>query len=822
MFRRSASVLLLASALLSIAAPPALAAWPHDPNANLPVATGPGNRLNPSATEDGSGGAFIVWADSRSGTSRIFAQHILADATIAPGWVANGNQVKTVAVVEPQTVPVCVNDGAGGVIIAWVEPVSVSSHAIFAQRLTASGSPLWGASGITLTISVNDQLTPQVVADPAGNAIFTWVENHSGDGVPTGFDVYAQRVAPNGTTRWGSAGVAICKVTGDQTKPALVADGKSGADFAWLDGRSGLHGIYGERRDSTGAVVGSWVSSGSLLTQGSYNVVAPLVVGNTTGGMLVVWTDDRNGGSTEDVFATNVTGDGSIFYGAGGAAVCTAGGIAQSLQVCSDSADGAFIAWTDSRPGGNGVYAQRVISAATIATGWPAINTDLPILISQNTAPQTTTAKSIVPDGVGGFLVAMEANVNFEDVFLSHLTSSGVNAEGWSGAVTVSSAIGNQTFPVCVSDGASGAIVAFIDDRNSLIELFAQRIDKWGVLGNAEPTIASVTDVPNDQGGFVRIDWNPSYLDAYPTYGVSFYEVFRHVPTLEALADLRAGRARLLGGGEAPGARPGRALRERTDGGTTSYWEFVSVASADALPGYSAVVATTSDSLPGSNPLTAFMVEAHAGNGHPTWDSAPLSGYSVDNLAPPAPAPFTASYAAGVTHLQWTAPGVSDVASYRLYRGSSPGFVPLPANLLVQTSALTFADSPGGFYDYKVSAVDVHGNEGPTVLAFPTSTTAVAGGASFPLALAGAEPNPLHADGTIRWTQPRTEHVRVMLVDLSGRHVRTIADGEEPAGAHTVRWNAHDDAGRAVADGVYFLELEAEGRTLETRVAVLR
>ncbi|MEZ4387981.1 MAG: FlgD immunoglobulin-like domain containing protein [Candidatus Krumholzibacteriia bacterium] len=58
--------------------------------------------------------------------------------------------------------------------------------------------------------------------------------------------------------------------------------------------------------------------------------------------------------------------------------------------------------------------------------------------------------------------------------------------------------------------------------------------------------------------------------------------------------------------------------------------------------------------------------------------------------------------------------------------------------------------------------------------------------------------------------------------DLRGRLVRTLVDGQRPAGDQQVRWQGVDNGGRPVASGVYVVRLQAHG-TVETRsLAVLR
>ena len=56
----------------------------------VPGGQAPASRVH---RKDGTGGFFVVWSDGRSGDNDIYAQRILADGTIAPGWLANGNRI---------------------------------------------------------------------------------------------------------------------------------------------------------------------------------------------------------------------------------------------------------------------------------------------------------------------------------------------------------------------------------------------------------------------------------------------------------------------------------------------------------------------------------------------------------------------------------------------------------------------------------------------------------------------------------------------------------------------------------------------------------
>ncbi len=94
--------------------------------------------------------------------------------------------------------------------------------------------------------------------------------------------------------------------------------------------------------------------------------------------------------------------------------------------------------------------------------------------------------------------------------------------------------------------------------------------------------------------------------------------------------------------------------------------------------------------------------------------SQPLAVTPADRFPPPAPVNLQAVVDEGVVLLLWSAPDVSDVSGYRIYRIGEAGSRALLHSGLVQ--ALSFRDEKaeaGTHYLYGVAAVDTHGNEGP-------------------------------------------------------------------------------------------------------------
>jgi len=84
-------------------------------------------------------------------------------------------------------------------------------------------------------------------------------------------------------------------------------------------------------------------------------------------------------------------------------------------------------------------------------------------------------------------------------------------------------------------------------------------------------------------------------------------------------------------------------------------------------------------------------------------------------------------------------------------------------------------------------------------------------GASRPLGyrLSQNHPNPFNPETTIRYQLAETGVVRLSLYNVSGQLIRTLVDGAYPAGTYTATWDGTDDAGQAVASGVYLCRMVA-------------
>lgn len=204
-------------------------AWPVNGRA---LCTAPGTQAAPDIVPDGAHGAIVAWHDARDGVNHIYAQHVLASGTIAPGWPGNGLPVSVTGVDE--VIAKLVPDGAGGAIVTWGD-ASAGHHAMRAAHVLGAGAvdPAWPAGGVPLSATPSEQTSQVMAADGAGGAFVVW---------QVGLDIVAQHVLASGAldSAFPSDGRPVCDLPSRQQNPAIAADGVGGAIVTWMDFRNGV------------------------------------------------------------------------------------------------------------------------------------------------------------------------------------------------------------------------------------------------------------------------------------------------------------------------------------------------------------------------------------------------------------------------------------------------------------------------------------------------------------------------------------------------------------------------------------------------------
>jgi len=84
------------------------------------------------------------------------------------------------------------------------------------------------------------------------------------------------------------------------------------------------------------------------------------------------------------------------------------------------------------------------------------------------------------------------------------------------------------------------------------------------------------------------------------------------------------------------------------------------------------------------------------------------------------------------------------------------------------------------------------------------------------------KPNPTSGMTELAFTLPAAQKVDLAVYDASGRLVRRLASGRLAAGTHTFQWNGTDARGNRVANGIYFVKLTADSKTLTRKLILVK
>lgn len=367
----------------------------------LPVARVGADQLNPQAVSDGAGGAIVVWEDGRDprGT-QIFSQHI---GNNGRKIFAGGSRPLT-KVNSRQEKPVMIADGGGGAIIIWEDernPLGLKD--IFGQHVTGQGNLLWGKNGLAVCDENGDQGEACLVSDGESGVILAWSDSRRGERNP---DIYAQRLEASGKPLWETGGVLVCGAPDIQRNPSATSDGAGGVVIAWTDKGGGSYDIYTQRLDAQGKPF--WLTDGIPINQSPRSQQNPIICDNLVlvwedyrngnwdifsaeisaqgkltwgeegqpvaslpqtqyapqatswknGGTLITWEDYRDGKQYE-IFYQGLTRTGQPRWSANGLQLETTNG-ARAPKILGQPGSGSFtIVWEDYTGGGKALYGQR-------------------------------------------------------------------------------------------------------------------------------------------------------------------------------------------------------------------------------------------------------------------------------------------------------------------------------------------------------------------------------------------------------------------------------------------------------------------------------
>jgi hypothetical protein len=492
---------------LILAPDPGRADWPSDSSVNLPLSTTPVRQISPAAIPDGTGGTILTWTDypghfgggpkDSSDSAAVFVQRVTSNGV--PLWGENGLLLCNAP--GEQSFSVLVADGAGGAIIAWRDDRGGNLD-VYAARVGPGGDSLWPACGVALCTNVYAQGNIAIASDGAGGAIVTWEDCRS----PGDFtsDIYAQRVSAAGQVLWAPDGVALCTAANGQIQPRIAADGTGGAIIAWPDSRRhglGDFDVYAMRVDAFGDRL--WQENGIPVCPSTLFQSQPRLLSDGLGGAIIAWSDQRADTTSEysgDVYAQSFDAQGTARWAPNGVPLCVAPWPQYVSGISPDGDGGAIVVWEDFRSESGDIYAQRVSGGGQAL--WAADGIGLCV----QEAPQVES--TVVADGFGGAIVGWvdwRSSVlgPGSDIYAQRVSGAGVPLWFADGAAVATAGF-SQVALALAPDGLGGAVFAWEDGRaGTSMDIYAQRVFANGQLGGY------VSGVPESVAYSLQVHPNP-------------------------------------------------------------------------------------------------------------------------------------------------------------------------------------------------------------------------------------------------------------------------------------------------------------------------
>lgn len=371
----------------------------------------------------------------------------------------------------------------------------------------------WQIDGASVIVEVAAQENPTLAPDGAGGGIVAWRDSRDG----TTSDIYAQRVDTSGALLWPGNGMPVCVTNGTQSSPDIHPDGANGAIVAWRDDRNGTGDVYAQRVGPAGQSL--WAGNGIPLASSLGNETFPTIISDLSPGTVtlpgtIVGYFERPLGQPAILRVQHVDISGAALWtpaNTGGVVVTASIGQKFVFSIASDGvgaiqvAKGAVLVWEEIRPGvtQEDVYASRVSSAGVLQ--WGPEGTIVCGLSSRQKNPVIANV------GSDKTIVVWEDTRNtITDLFAQKLNANGIRQWAADGVPIVTTA-GSDASARIVADGADGALVFW--KRGSRV--YGQRVNsngqlQWDADGVPLASVDGAVDlgevVPDGNGGAI-VSW---------------------------------------------------------------------------------------------------------------------------------------------------------------------------------------------------------------------------------------------------------------------------------------------------------------------------
>lgn len=359
-------------------------------------------------------------------TRLIYAQRYDADGDpvwSSPTIVSNAGGITAWYQVLP-----FINDGSDGFFLAWHDQRYGPSQPpmVYVQHINSSGQAVFTTNGVAVSSSAY-MLTDAELALPDGSSDVYVFYNEVEPVFQSDWGVSGQKISSTGTKLWGASGIQIIPVSGVTTYIEAARSSPTDAVVFYEQYLDGVNIVYKATRiDGSGNYV--WPSETVDITTVVSSKVHLDVNEYANNQWIMAWEDDRSGNS--DIYAQNIQLDGSLGpytpqEGTIEGTVTLVGGTADVTQVTVTAGD------VSTNPDETGYYSMVVdagtyqvignltgyipdtVSAVTVVVGQTTSNVDLTL----QALPTGTITGHVTLNGGTGDVTEVQVTAGYHTVY---------------------------------------------------------------------------------------------------------------------------------------------------------------------------------------------------------------------------------------------------------------------------------------------------------------------------------------------------------------------------------------------------------------------
>ena len=387
-----------------ILASAAWAQWSSDPNQNLALSNIPGaDQVQPKVLPLPNDTWYVSWFNNNPNDPPPNGYDVYYQLLSPNGYEQfphDGIQVAKLTLSSTEEYGLDA-DAEGNALLAFLDDrKDPNNPQVTAAKMSPSGEPLWGPSGVALTFDPNFHAAPKIAATSDGNVVVAWTTNS---------EVILQKLDPNGRPLW---------------------------------------------------VGGTAFNYGVVLQESGYSYSLADLHASDNGSVIVSWVRNKGFGSSDYLYANKVSASGQLLWGAGHVKVFDGGSLqfGEFPYFLSDGNGGAVFAWYSSSPSLQ-CYAQHILSDGSEAfphNGSVGSTNNLNVRVSPSVSYRAATKETFL------FWTEEDSNQIYNGISGQKFDPTGNRQWGDTGLVIVPLGSDSQLFATSVQIG-TGALVFWFD-----------------------------------------------------------------------------------------------------------------------------------------------------------------------------------------------------------------------------------------------------------------------------------------------------------------------------------------------------------------------